>query len=314
MSDRQCKLCGKEFKYPKYLREHQQRKTPCAPILEPEDLPDEVLEDPDLNKKKCRFCGRVFANYTSMRRHIRNACRIAPNARNGTEGMEVLYEHTLRKQAAEIAALKAQNAAIMTRMDELAAAQQEKELALAAAGETATREGNIIMQNSGQSVIAQDRRNQVIQINLFGGEDLSHIGRPEIRAILDSSLNAGEAQKSASAAVLQTALLTYSDPDHPENLTCYLPNKKTDDALVHGGAGWEVRPCPLVLTPMAQQSLDLLFDHQPFEDAETYETLISELRDNEKRYASGEALRPVLVRNKSLLARALESLPMAGED
>ena len=38
-----------------------------------------------------------------------------------------------------------------------------------------------------------------------------------------------------------------------------------------------------------------------------------ELRDNEHRYTTGEgAMRPILVRNKDLLARALETLPMVG--
>ena len=78
MVDRTCERCGKEFKYPAHLREHLARKTPCAPILEPEDLPEEVRDDPDYDKKKCHFCGRAFANYTSKRRHIRNTCKIAP--------------------------------------------------------------------------------------------------------------------------------------------------------------------------------------------------------------------------------------------
>jgi hypothetical protein len=64
---------------------------------------------------------------------------------------------------------------------------------------------------------------------------------------------------------------------------------------------------------MARKSVDALFDRQPFEDAGTFEPLMAELRDNEERYVSGQsALRPVLVRNKDLLARALASLPVSG--
>jgi 23S rRNA A2030 N6-methylase RlmJ len=106
-------------------------------------------------------------------------------------------------------------------------------------------------------------------------------------------------------------MLVYSDPDHPENLTAYLPNKKTNDVLVHAEAGWEVQPASLVLPPMAQKSVDTLFDHQPYEDADDYGPLMKELAENEKRYAAGSELRPILVRNKDLLARALETLPVA---
>ena len=59
--------------------------------------------------------------------------------------------------------------------------------------------------------------------------------------------------------------------------------------------------------------MDTLFDRQPFEDADDYGPLIKELAANEKNYVAGHELRPILVRNKDLLARALESLPVAGQ-
>ena len=112
--------------------------------------------------------------------------------------------------------------------------------------------------------------------------------------------------------MLKTAMLVYSDPSRPENLTAYLPNKKTNDALVHTEAGWEVQPTKLVLPPMAQKTIDTLFDKQPYENAEAYGPLLKELQQNEARFAAGEELRPLLVRNKDLLARVLKTLPVAG--
>lgn len=310
MADRTCQRCGKAFKYPKYLRQHQARKTPCAPILEAEDLPAEVLEDPDLDQKKCRFCGRVFSSYTSMRRHVRNSCKIAPNAKNGGAGMEVLYEHTIRRQAAQLEAQQAQITqmmGMMRRMEGMLAAVQGGGGQQAAAGEVA-------IQNHDQGQVAVDNRK--ISINVFGKEGLDHVTMARIKAILDESLSRPALPEAAQAAVLKTAMLVYSDPDHPENLTAYLPNKKTNDVLVHlsrdGTDGWEVQPASLVLPPMAQKSVDTLFDRQPYENADEYGPLMKELAENEKRYAAGSELRPVLVRNKDLLARALESLPVAG--
>ncbi|MEL0212665.1 MAG: hypothetical protein VW891_19135, partial [Novosphingobium sp.] len=137
-----------------------------------------------------------------------------------------------------------------------------------------------------------------------------------IKAILDETLGGAKAgvEHAAHAAVLKTAMLVYSDPDHPENLTAYLPNKKTNDVLVRtsrrGTSGWEVQPASLVLPPMAQKSVDTLFDRQPYEDADEYAPLMKELADNEKRYVEGAELRPILVRNKALLARVLETLPL----
>ena len=63
---------------------------------------------------------------------------------------------------------------------------------------------------------------------------------------------------------------------------------------------------------MALKTVDTLFDNQPFENADEYGPLMKELVENEKRYTAGTELRPILVRNKDLLARVLETLPVAG--
>ena len=298
----QCPRCERAFRDAYNLGRHLARKTTCAPILEPEDLPGELLEDPDLEKKKCRFCGRVFSSYTSMRRHVRNTCKIAPNAKNGDTGMEVLYEHTIRRQQAQIDHL--------TAMVEAQSAIMKQLVAQGGGGHN---------QNAGEVAIAGDANQvdnrKIVNINVFGKEGLDHVTIARIKAILDESLARPALPEAASAAVLKTAMLVYSDPGHPENLTCYLPNKKTNDVLVHasrnGTTAWEVQPASLVLPPMAQKSVDTLFDRQPYEDADEYGPLMKELAENEARYVAGHELRPVLVRNKDLLARALESLPVA---
>jgi hypothetical protein len=311
MADRTCERCGKEFKYPAHLIRHQKRATPCAPILEPDDLPDDVREDPDLDQKKCRFCGRVFSSYDSMRRHVRQYCKIAPTEKNGDAGMEVLYEHTIRRQQAQIEAQQKQIEQLM-QLAVRGGAPGDASGSIPA-GNTGTQAGEVGFQGDHNEV---NNSKNTININVFGKEGLDHITAERVKAILDESISrfpsAPALPAAASAAVLKTAMLAYSDPEHPENLTCYLPNKKTNDALVHGEEGWEVQPTTLVLPPMAQKSVDALFDNQPFEEAETYEGLMLELRDNEERYTAGGELRPILVRNKDLLARALESLPVAG--
>ena len=56
MSSKACDKCGKTFRDSVKLRAHYARKTPCAPILGVEDLPDEKKDSPN----RCKFCGRVF--------------------------------------------------------------------------------------------------------------------------------------------------------------------------------------------------------------------------------------------------------------
>lgn len=307
MACRTCELCGRVFKYPAHLARHRARKTPCDPILE---RAGPALEDPAHAQKTCRFCGRYFSSYTSMRRHVRTTCKIAPNTKNGGAGMEVLYEHTIQRQASQLEAQQEQIAEMAARQNELLGMVRQLVEQKSGGGRHACA-GEVALQMGDRNRVSIDNRKQVI-VNVFGEEGLDHATVARIKAILDESLTRPALPEAASAAVLKTAMLVYSDPDHPENLTCYLPNKKTDDVLVHSKGGWEVQPASLVLPPMAQKSVDTLFGRQPFEDADEYGPLMKELADNERRYSAGTELRPVLVRNKDLLARALDSLPVAG--
>jgi hypothetical protein len=246
-----------------------------------------------------------------MRRRVRTACKIAPNKKNGDKGMELLYHHTLKKQQKQIENLTELVKQQSEMMKQLVSGQQRNSLTVRDANLTS---GEVGIQGNGNQT---DNRkiNTNVFINIFGKEGLDHITTERIKEILKSSLETKPLPSAASAAVLKTAMMAYSDPDHPENLTCYLPNKKTQEALIHTKEGWEVQPTNLVLPPMANTSINALFDRQPFEQAEEYgdtECRMKEPAENEKRYSAGDELKPVLVQNKALLQRALKSLPLAG--
>jgi len=305
MADRTCNLCGKEFTKPFWLRKHFERKTSCALIISKEDLPQEVLDDPDLEQKLCRFCGRVFSNYTSMRRHVRGSCNIAPNKKNGNSGMEILYEHTARRQQAQIDEIREQNIEMLGMVREL----------VSRTGPVSQIGGDVVaIQIPGNAnKVAVVNTKKVVNINVFGNEDMSHATSERIKAILDEALLAPGLAKAAQIAILKTAMLVFSDPEYPENHTCYLPNAKSNNVMVHSQNGWEIKPASLVLQPMAQKSVDCLFDKQPYTGADIYGPLLKEIADNEVKYTSGASLRPILVRNKSLLSTSLRVLPVVGE-
>jgi len=236
---------------------------------------------------------------------MRGSCKIAPNAKNGNEGMERLYDHTIQKQMAE---MRAENAEMKAMME-----TQSKMMQLLLDRQGAPSSSNT--QQAGELALqgdhAQVDNSKKIVINVFGQEKLDHVTAERIKAILDECLQRPALPTAVNEAVLKTAMLVYSDPDRPENLTAYLPNKKTKDALVHTKDGWEVQPTQLVLPPMALKSIDAIFGQQPHEDE--YAPLLKELQENEARFAAGEDLHPILVRNKDLLARALATLPVAGQ-
>ena len=297
MADRTCPHCGKAFKYPRDLRKHMNSRRLCVPLLAPSECAKfETLQACEF---WCRFCGRGFTDENNRNRHMRTACKIAPNTKNGDKGMERLYEHILQKQNAErdakIDRLEAQNAEI------LALLRHQQPLASA----NALQAGEVGIQGDH----AQVDNSKKIVVNVFGQEKLDHVTAERVKTILDECLQRPALPQAADEAVLKAAMLVYSDPERPENLTAYMPNKKTNEALVHTTKGWEVQPTKLVLPPMALKSLDTIFGKQPPE--EEYAPLLKELQQNEARFAAGEELRPLLVRNKDLLARVLATLPVA---
>jgi len=166
-----------------------------------------------------------------------------------------------------------------------------------------------------------------VTVNVFGQEKVDHITAPQIYRLL---MGAKDASEPAIQALLNAALVVFSDPEKPENLTCYLPNKKTSDALVHEASGWQIKPIETVLSPMIQKSLDVLFLKQPHgheaglpdkpDIAGCGEVLkkVMELETDsvlsKKASASHGPLRAVLVRNKDALTKANGGTPpTAGE-
>jgi hypothetical protein len=314
------------FPYPWKLKRHLERKTPCTPIVEEEDLPEEKKECPN----KCRFCGRSFATRASALRHIRNTCKIAPREGN-EDGMEKLYEHILKKQTSTLhKEYQEKMAAMQRQIDEL---RTEKSTPVPATP-TALAQTNAIVQNVTQNIAVDNSVNKIVNntvnvnISVFGQENLGRITKPQVFDILRSLGPVGENVKTvAEKAIIQAAMLIFSDPTHPEDLTCYLPNKKGENALVHGESGWEVQPVGLVISPMAAQSIETLFRHQPAPDKDTPEKDVKWIMDecgNIMRYIQqhegdltnepprGE-MRGVLIRNKELLQQVLKKLPIAGQ-
>ena len=292
----------------------------------------------------------MYSSASAMRYHIRTSCKIAPNAKNGNAGMELLYEHTLQQR---VMALEAQNAEMLALMRQMAVtgAAPASALALTAPAsalaltapastlaltdtalavtapvtnmtvETTTNFAGPVTNTTlaageiGCQVcnVTNMDVNKSITFNTFGKESLAHANSDRIRVILDESLrDTSSIQAAALMAVTKTAMLIYSDPDHPENLTCYMPNKKTNDVLTHTERGWEIYPVSMVINQIGQKTIDHLFAKQPFENADHYTLIMKELQQNEKAYITDSLIRPILIRNRSLLEQATDEMPKCG--
>ena len=252
IAQRTCTICGKEFPYPRDLKRHRERKTPCAPIIAKEDLSE-------LDQKKahrCCYCGRAFTTATAMYRHVRQRCKIA----NSEEGMEKLFEHTLQQQvaaqSAKVDALQAQLVTQSAQMAELAALLKG---GLAGAPRpAATVVENAAVVNTGpttNNVVNQvNNINATIQIAPWDGDRRISVDAGQIAAAFAENGRLKEYAgwpdhemvdpERASPYVTELYVdLTKRAHADPAARNVYLNPRRADQALVLvTGGKWEVLP------------------------------------------------------------------------
>jgi hypothetical protein len=264
--------------------------------------------------------------------------------------MEKLYEYTLKRQLEE---QKKEMGAMQEKLDKLTTiverVGEQKQLVLAgheqqlakppkaslaptpkAALKTAPRAAiSIATRDNSSATVAIDQSTKNVTINFFGKEDISHITRGSIMKLFESVTGKSgpldELLPAAQMAIMKATMLIYSDEKYPENITCYLPNKKTNDVLIHGESGWEIKPYEIAVSPMAARAISVLFDKQPLPgedgvsveaDIERCGTVLRYMADNETLLTNKPppGMRPVLIRNKEMLNKFLEKLPVGAQN
>lgn len=243
--------------------------------------------------------------------------------------MELLYEHTLRQQTiieAQGVRLEDQQARIL-RLETMTAAGGAMVVAsgavdaakaetgavaapkVAAGGAGADAAGSasaaaVAVTAEGDARV--DINNQAITINLYGQEDVSHITRARLGAILDEC--AGLAPERAAETVLRLVVeLIYGGREKPENMTCFMPGGGVPRrALVHarqsGANQWKAREAGDVMVEMASQGLDLIHENRPPPGDGPRAALARRVIAREHDLVAAEIPLPVLEENKARLA------------
>ncbi len=318
-----CVRCGKSFQYPSLLKRHQNQKTTCVLILEKENL----SETEQKKKYNCKFCGRRYTTYTSMCRHVRESCKIAPNEKNGEEGMELLYKHVKHEQKRNDR-LENEMRVIKTQMGQLVNLLVTREEQNNAAEVSQAGNKTIAVQGDHNTTTQNHLEQNNTTINIFGQESVAHINYMTIYRLLNKIEPRYEVQDAAKTLLLEVMAQIYGNPDHPENFTSYLPNKRTDDTLVHGAKGWEIRSVQRTCQPMIEKGLDVLFEfsNQPLPDKpgcedmeprDKFERIYKILGESETKYPSElkNDTRAVLLQTRSLLRKERGGkLPKAGDE
>lgn len=276
--------------------------------------------------------------------------------RNGIEGMKILYKHLQKnkdEQSQQLATQEERIRLLESKLAELGTAPSTTALLPTAQIVPANVESAAKIQEDASvhgpaSVTIHGDHARVVQMDVrviqqppptrrFGEESVDHLKRGDIfEAFSNVAPKAPvpiDANRPGDMAVLRelsrqlitrAAMLIYSDPDHSENITCYLPRKSDNNAMVHGRHGWSLEPVNVIFTPMLRKSVSLIFNQQPIPGLEgcpqagAFETgrdaaftqLLKHIQQHEEELAltADVAMRPVLIRNTDLLRRVCKAV------
>jgi len=240
------------------------------------------LELPSEKKYQC-VCGRKYDHRQSLYTH-RKVCPAAP-----AEGEDDAVVH-LRE---EIEGLR------------------RKVEALSGGGAAA----QVVNDDNRHVTINAPVFQQEVHINYWGEEDLSFLDKRKVQELLDEAIERGpDIPSSAEWLYREVMRQAIADPQRPQNLTAYIPNKSSRDPIVHMARGWSREPSSeTIFVPVVSRVLDRIFINQPFvEEHKKYAYLLGYLRDQEPSLARSQVMRTLLENNKGSLKVVMGSPPLPG--
>ncbi len=234
--------------------------------------------------------------------------------------MEILYQHV---EANHQVRIEEQEQRIKA-LEELVAKQQASMTTRAFAFNGSGGDMPITINGDHAQVLHMDVKVYSSPLNAFGQEEVGHVQQGDMykvfeevapRAPIDSAGGEALLNHLCRQLITKAAMMIYSDPDHPENITCYLPKRTDTNAMTFGEHGWTLQPVNIVFPPMIQKSVNLLFSQQPVPGVggcpetaytplkqATFGQLLKYIGKNEDRLvlSADSTLRPILVRNLDL--------------
>jgi hypothetical protein len=226
-----CYNCGKQFKDETHLDRHKKRKTPC--------LIREIKPEDRNNPLRCIYCNKVFSKVNNLNRH-RGICKVK-NGGLQTLHDKVKHEEELRIQMEEQKLLYVEIDqknkdlfAIVSQMREEIdiLKTQNKELKAGVQGDQivggAVNNNGIINNNNNTT-------NNTINVQLT----INNYNKPNLDYIKNDVAKFEKLLKYEMAATpIAVVEWVWYNPEHPENVSAHLVNKKTGEVLVSLDGKW----------------------------------------------------------------------------
>jgi Zinc finger, C2H2 type len=244
-ADLRCYNCGKQFNKPSDLQRHKNRKTPCLiREIDPADLK---------NPNRCIYCNRIFSTIGNLKKHSEK-CKV----KNG--GLQTLHDKVKHEEAIRIITERQDQknkefesllSVMKTQMEEQSKKNNELETRikeLSAGGPTISCGDNTI--SCGDNTISCGNNTISCGNNIISCGNVTNITNNNINVIINNYNKPNIAHlndiKSFSKLLnyelsgTPMALINkiWYDPDHPENSSIHLVNKKTGESLVIINGKW----------------------------------------------------------------------------
>ncbi len=287
-----CEKCEKEFKYKYLLKRHISSKTPCnSPnkilILHNNKINEININTNEINNKIlaiddninnitikslkqiniCLFCTKTFLNKTNMMRHINKSC-IKKNELIDKQNKLIEEKHKLIEEKNKL--IEEKNKLIEEQQKQAKEQERNNEIkelkALIEKMIDKQAIQNITNNITNNNTINQT--NNVIMINNFGKEDLSHITLEDYKQFLNSYFK----------GFISFIEKVHFDDAAPYNHNICITNLKSKDIKVFEGDKWIAKPKTDVIDKLLRKKLNLLMDK--CEELEENEDITDKIIDN----------------------------------
>lgn len=224
-----CYNCGKVFRDENDLNRHKKRKTPC--------LIRDIKDEDKVNPNRCIYCNKIFAKSFTLTKHLKS-CKI----KNG--GLDKLYdkvkyEETIRIMKEEHERQIANITAAVTAAAVVACEKKIEEML----------SKQVVTNNT---IIGNNNNNINITVNNYNKPNIDHLIKLDTFSKLFLDKVVGTPMELISKI--------WYDPEHPENTSIHLVNKKSGETLVMQNGAWITENIAAIIPFMRERVYAITID------------------------------------------------------
>jgi uncharacterized protein YejL (UPF0352 family) len=240
----ECEKCNKQFMFDSLLKKHQSRKRSCVTVddynIKIKNITETIsnkINESLITNTHCMFCEKQFSNKSNLSKHINKVCssklELDKEKNKIIEDKNKMIEDKKNKER--------DNEIKQLRTDMLKLLEKQSQT-------IQTIQPQNITNNITNNTINQT--NNVIMINSFGKEDLSHITLQDYKQYLNTYFK----------GFINFIEKVHFDDTMPANHNICITNLKSKDIKVYEGDKWVAKPKTDIIDKFLRKKLNTLID------------------------------------------------------